>query len=347
MSPLEALDKVCKKVESPCGSYNSFKAVAANCFDESDELKCAVAIIGAASGSNVSDATKQIDVIVQCVQDGLPIAACKSHPEDAGVPGNKINEAYGAVNTCAKVASASGAAAEIDAVIVCADTILGSSIAKAADWGIPSWVDSLFDIYGDIKHKDYWSLVYHVGATVVCVVAEYFAGGIDFCGFLRDIAAVAGAVYDAAGDVVAFIADLFKGYQAIPVDDYYAQNWLSQVTETASNMRNKPQFDHVDPIWNNCLTCYTDNDMSAKYAQGVCDDMRDGSAIRDPRFINRGFCTDEEMGRDSHHLRSGGKSVCAGTAQRAGRHCRYPKLQAIFGQANLAFVSGYRQFRGM
>ncbi len=53
MSPLEALDKVCKKVESPCGSYNSFKAVAANCFDESDELKCAVAIIGAASGSNV------------------------------------------------------------------------------------------------------------------------------------------------------------------------------------------------------------------------------------------------------------------------------------------------------
>ncbi len=293
MSPLEALDKVCKEVESLCGSYNSFKAVAVSCFDESDELKCAVAIIGAASGGKVSDGTKQIDAIFHCVQDvqdGKPIGgACKQYLEDAGVPVNKINEAYGVVNTCAKVASASGAAAEIDAVIICADTILDSSIAKEADLGIPSWVDSLFDIYGDIKHKDYWSLVYHVGATVVCLVAEYFAGGIDVCGFLKDIAAVAGAVYDAAGDVVEFIADLFKGYQAIPVDDYYAQNWLSQVTGTASNMRNTPQFDHVDPIWSNCLTYYTDSDMSAKHAQGVCDDMRDGSAFRDPRFVDRGF----------------------------------------------------------
>ncbi len=290
MSPQEALDKVCKEVESLCGSYNSFKAVAVSCFDEGDELKCAVAIIGAASGGKVSDATKQIDAIVQCVQAGLPIGGvCKQYLEAADVPANKINEAYGVVNTCAQVASASGAAAEIDAVIICADTILDSSIAKEADLGIPSWVDSLFDIYGDIKHKDYWSLVYHVGATVVCLVAEYFAGGIDVCGFLKDIAAVAGAVYDAAGDVVEFIADMFKGYKAIPVDDYYAQNWLSQVIGTASNMRNKPQFDHVDPIWNNCLTYYTDSDMSAKHAQGVCDDMRDGSAIRDPRFVDRGF----------------------------------------------------------
>lgn len=290
MSPLEALDKVCKEVESLCGSYNSFKAVAVSCFDESDELKCAVAIIGVASGGKVTEASNQIDAIVHCAQDGLPIGgACKQYLDAAGVPANKINEAYGVANTCAKVASASGAGAEIDAVIICADTILDSSIAKEADLGIPSWVDSLFDIYGDIKHKDYWSLVYHVGATVVCVVAEYFAGGIDVCGFLKDIAAVAGAVYDAAGDVVAFIADMFKGYQAIPVDDYYAQNWLSQVGGTASNMRKKPQFDHIAPIWDNCLTYYTDSDMSAKHAQGVCDDMRDGSAIRDARFVDRGF----------------------------------------------------------
>lgn len=115
MSPLEALDKVCKEVESLCGSYNSFKAVAVSCFDESDELKCAVAIIGVASGGKVSDATNQIDAIVHCAQDGLPIgAACKQYLEAAGVPANKINEAYGVVTSCAKIASASGAGAEIE-----------------------------------------------------------------------------------------------------------------------------------------------------------------------------------------------------------------------------------------
>ena len=77
MSPFEALDKVCKEVDPLCGSYNSYKAVATSCFEQGDELKCAVAIIGIAGGSQAPDGIKQIDAIVECAQKGLPIGgAC-------------------------------------------------------------------------------------------------------------------------------------------------------------------------------------------------------------------------------------------------------------------------------
>ena len=312
MSPLEALDKVCKEVESLCGSYNSFKAVAAGCFDESDELKCAVAIIGAASGGKVSEATKQIDAIVQCVQDGLPIGgACKQYLDAAGVPANKINEAYGVVNTCAKVASASGAAAEIDAVIICADTILDSAIAKEANLGIPVWVDSLFDIYGDIKHKDYWSLVYHVGATVVCLVAEYFAGGTDICGFL-------GELYDAGKEVVETVGDVSNGKtpdwvpapikdalnnarkscdSTMPTAKYYELYFAPAIdTVVAPMQKNQDNYTAVvKPKWDTCKSYYYNRSLTSNWvctngeavATEYCDRIRD--QMFQPALMRRYF----------------------------------------------------------
>ncbi len=278
MDVFEALDKVCGQLPELCGSYNSYKEVSNSCFKGSDELGCAVAILNVASGGQVSSAKAQLDAIVSCVKAGLPITGvCKTALEASGMPAGKINEAYGLVNQCAAID-------DVDDAIVCADSLLDSTIADDADLGIPSWVNSLFDIYMDLRDKDYWGLVYDVGATVACAVANYFTS-VDVCAFLEDIAEFAGDVADGAKAVGGALnnagEDLFTNQtKHDPLPDFFNRYWLPEVDAYAQNIVVKQDTSY----WNNkigeqvkhCRNYFESHKMASDKSCRVCVDMRDG-----------------------------------------------------------------------
>lgn len=291
MDVWEALDKVCGQLPELCGSYNSYKAVANACFKGSDELKCAVAVINVASGGQVSSAASQVDAIVSCVKAGLPINdTCNNYLKAAGVPGDKINEAYKLVKQCAGID-------DVDDAIVCADALLDSSIADEADLAVPSWVNSLFDIYIDLRDKDYWGLVYDVGATVACAVANYFTG-TDVCAFLEDIAEFAGDVADgvkAVGGALNNAGEKVFTNQTkhVPVVQFFNEYWLPDVDNYARNIvvqKNSGYWSaNVGEKFKHCRNYFDSHTMSEDKASRACSDMRDGTAASDNSFVDKGF----------------------------------------------------------
>ena len=208
-SVFEVLEKVCGQLPQLCGEVKAFTAVVDACFKKKDELGCAFAIINVATGGQINSATAQVEAVLSCIKAAPNIsdqakftATCKAYLDAAGVSSTKVNEVYGIVNTCKSVD-------DLDDAIYCADTLLDSSFAKDLELGVPTWVNSLFDIYIDIDKKDYWGLVKDVGATIACAVANYFLGA-DVCAFLEDIVAVGKAIIGALGEVVDFVSDLFS-----------------------------------------------------------------------------------------------------------------------------------------
>ncbi len=285
---LDTVTTVCDKAPSLCGN---FKGVADACFKGSDELGCAIAIIGVASGGLVPDAQKQLDAIVGCVKSKLPIKdACKTALNDAGMPADKINDAYGLIQRCSGID-------DVDDAIVCADTLLDSSIAKDLELEVPTWINSLFDIYMDIRDKDYWGLVYDVGATIACAVANYFLG-TDVCAFLEDLAEIAGEIVDGvkegAGAVNNLGEKIFTSQtKHVPVVQYFQENWLPDVDNYARNIvvkKNGGYWDaNVGAKYTACQSYFTNHTMSDDKANRACNDMRDGTNVSDNSFIDKGF----------------------------------------------------------
>jgi hypothetical protein len=91
---------------------------------------------------------------------------------------------------------------------MCADYFLDSSIAD--DMGVkpPSYLGMLFDIYVDIRDKDYWSLVLHVGATAACAAANFILG-VDVCNLLQVLADLGGAILEGVGAVGEVLDEIF------------------------------------------------------------------------------------------------------------------------------------------
>lgn len=294
MDAFEAVKTVCDKVNGLCGP--GYVEIVDKCFKNSDELGCTLAIINLASGGSVSAGSDKVDALVGCINAGLPIQGqCDADLAAAGVPTNQINDAHSVITTCAKIGNAGNAGAGIDAVIVCADTLLDSSVVQDADIGIPTWVDYLFDIYGDIKVPDYWGLVYHVGATVACAVSEYMTGGLDVCGFLKDLAQVAGAVYDAAGDVVAFLSDAFDSDpKNMPLATYYGLHWAPKIEGFARDMYQQPQagmdrWADAEFERDKCYNYFVSHSLKSSHANDVCDAMLTGSNASNGEFSQKGF----------------------------------------------------------
>ncbi len=202
MTAWDALDTVCSQAQDLCGPYDQAKGVIEGCFKGSDELKCAISIINVASGGGVSKAKGQVDAVLSCIKAGLPIGpTCDQYLSAAGISSAEINETYTIIKKCAAIS-------DVDDAIVCADMLLDSQVAADAGLEVPSWVNSLFDIYMAIRDKDYWGLVYYVGATVACAVAEFFTG-FDVCSLLGTLADVGGAVLDGVEAITEFLNDLF------------------------------------------------------------------------------------------------------------------------------------------
>jgi hypothetical protein len=297
-SAIDVLLKVCAQIGDVCGPIESAKAVANDCFKKSgDELACAVAIIGVATGGQQKEGIKQINAVISCIKAVPDLtnkakfdATCRPLLQAAGVNVGKIDEVYGIASKC-------GNADDVDDFIYCADTLIDSSFAEEADLGIPSWVNSLFEIYIDIDQKDYWGLVYNVGATVACAVANYFTGN-DVCAFLADIAEFAS---DVADGVVAVGGALNNAGEKVftnqrkhvPVVQYFNENWLPDVDTYANAIvvqKNTGYWSaNVGAKFNSCVAYFDSHTMSEDKATRACSDMRDGTAASDNSFIDKGF----------------------------------------------------------
>ena len=286
---IEALKTVCSKAQGLCGP--GYIDIVEGCFKGSDEIKCAMAIVNVSMGGKVSEAKGQIDAVISCINDGLPIKeTCNAYLKAAGVSGAQINEAYALVKQCSSIN-------DVDDAIVCADALLDSSIAEDADLGIPSWVDSMFDVYVDIREKDYWGLVYHVGATIACAVANYFTG-VDVCAFLADLAEIAGDVVDGAKEVAGALNNagekIFTNQtQHVPVIQFFMEYWLPDVDTYARNIvvqKNSNYWSaNVGTKHLHCKNYFDSHTMSSDKANRACNDMRDGTAVSDNSFIDKGF----------------------------------------------------------
>ncbi len=285
----QTLETVCNQAQGLCGP--GYLGIVDGCFKGSDELKCAIAIINVSSGGQVSNTKSQIDAIIACVNDGLPIKeACNNQLKAAGVSGAKINEAYALINRCVGID-------DVDDAIMCADALLDSSIAEDVDLGIPSWVDSMFDVYVDLREKDYWGLVYHVGATIACAVANYFSG-VDVCAFLEELAEIAGDVIDGAKAIGGAINNagekIFTNQtQHMPVVQFFLEYWAPDVDNYARSIvvqKNTGYWDaNVGTKHTHCKNYFDSHTMSEDKANRACNDMRDGTNVSDNSFIDKGF----------------------------------------------------------
>lgn len=283
-SAIDVLFKVCDQVKNLCGP--DYPAVAKGCFlDGADELACALAIINVASGGQSSEGIKQVNAIISCIKAVPDVtnkakfdATCRPLLQAAGANVSKIDEVYAIAGKC-------GNADDVDDFIYCADTLLDSSFVEEAELGIPTWVNSLFDIYIDIDQKDYWGLVYDVGATVACAVANYFLG-TDVCAFLDDIAEFAGDVADGA---IAVGGALNNAGEKVftdqtkhePLPDFFNRYWLPDVDIYAQNIVVKKDGAYwsektIGEKMKHCRNYFDGHTMAPDKACRVCVDMRDG-----------------------------------------------------------------------
>ena len=202
-----AVKLVCGNVPDVCGPYDDVVVVADACLKGGDELACAVAVASVSGNSGPQQAFDRYLLVMECTQNAtvkVPVTPeCDTKLAEAGMPEPQRSEARALVTMCVQ-------AQDIDDVIVCADALLDSSFAADAGIDPPSWVDSLFDIYMDIRTPDYVSLIYHVGASVACLVANIL-GGIDVCGVLETLVAIGGAIVDGLEAAAEFFSDLFGG----------------------------------------------------------------------------------------------------------------------------------------
>jgi len=205
MTPMEALDKVCSQVESICGKAIDYQKVAAACFAGSDEGACALALMEVSGNPSLENAVKGREVVLNCINQPLPVnePVCREGLKAAGLNPDQVNEGWAVVMTCTSTTN-------VDGTIMCADALLDSSFAEQLEINPPSWVDSLFDVYIDIRDRDYVSLIYHVGATVACAIGNYITG-TDVCKFLETIADIGNFILDAINAVADFFTSLFGG----------------------------------------------------------------------------------------------------------------------------------------
>jgi hypothetical protein len=217
MTAMEALDKVCSQMESACGKGLGYEKVVADCFVKSDdEGACALALMEVSGNASLENAAKGREVILSCINQPLPVnePLCREGLKAAGLNPDQVNEAWAVVTVCTDTKN-------VDGAIMCADALLDSPFAEQLEINPPSWVDSLFDIYMDIRDKDWMSLIYHVGATVACAIGNYITG-TDVCKLLETIADIGNFILDAINAVADFLTSLFGG------DDCYKEGGKCQ-----------------------------------------------------------------------------------------------------------------------
>jgi len=296
-SAIDVLLKVCEQVgDNVCGPIESVKTLSKDCFTKgADDLACAVAILNVATGGGAKEGINQVNAVISCIKAVPDLtnkakfdATCRPLLQAAGVNVGKIDEVYGIASKC-------GNADDVDDFIYCADTLIDSSFVEDADLNIPSWVDSLFEIYIDIDQKDYWGLVYHVGATVVCAVANYFTGN-DVCALLSDLYEIGKDVVDGAKKVGGAINN--EGEKLLqdahePILDFFNRYWLPDVDNYAKAVVVQKNIGYwsanVGEKFKHCRNYFDSHRMSEDKASRACSDMRDGTAASDNAFIDKGF----------------------------------------------------------
>ncbi len=309
MNAIEAMDKVCGLADGAiCGP--AYKSVSNNCFHSSDELACAISIVSAVSGSDIPST---VDVILNCAQEGLPISQkCLALLNGTGLDTTKINEAQKIITHCASILTASGATDAIDDAIVCADMVLDSSIAKDAELSVPSWVNSLFDVYMAIRDKDFWMLLAKVGETVACALIDYFLC-VDLCSYLGEIYAAGKAVVDTANDIgqgktpdwvpapiKSALNSVRKSCDAtMPTTKYHELYFAPAIDTVVVGMQKNLSADSwtpvVKPRWNQCKNYYHTRSFAPHdwckngeaVAQEYCDRIRDN--MFHPAVMHRYF----------------------------------------------------------
>jgi hypothetical protein len=205
---VKAVKLVCGNVPDVCGPYDDVILVADACLKkDSDEVNCAAKVASVSGNSGPQQAYDRYLLVMECTRNATvkePVTAdCDKKLAEAGMPEADRIEARALVTLCVQ-------SQNVDDVVVCADALLGSSFAADAGINPPSWVDTMFDIYIDIRTPDYLSLIQHVGASAACLAAQIL-GGIDVCGVLETLAAIGGAIADGFGAVGEFLSDLFGG----------------------------------------------------------------------------------------------------------------------------------------
>jgi len=305
---VDVLLKVCAQVGDMCGPINDLKLVANSCFKKNvDEMTCALAIMSLGSGGQSQEAIKQVNAVASCVKLGVDSASsgklmpsladkakfdatCRPILQEAGVNVSKIDEVYNIANKCLN-------ADDVDDFIYCADALMDSSFVAEAELDIPSWVYTAFDLYISIDQKDYWGLVYNVGATVACAVANYYTGN-DVCAFLADIAEFAGDAVEGVKKVGGALNNL--GEKAftnqtkhVPVVQFFNEYWLPEVDNYARAIvvqKNSGYWNaNIGEKFKHCRNYFDGHTMSEDKASRACSDMRDGTAASDNSFIDNGF----------------------------------------------------------
>jgi hypothetical protein len=195
---------VCKQAQGMCGPVDLIPGIAQACFASTDEVQCALAIMGQSGDASSTYALSAMDMVLSCIVDGVVPSDCYGKVKSLGMSKAQEDEAMSMLMACYNIS-------DVDGAIVCADKLMGSSFAAETGSGPPTYVDFLFDIYMDIKEGDYVGLVYHVGATIACTVATAFTGGVDVCGFIETLAGFANAAAEGIEAVGDFLNDLFGG----------------------------------------------------------------------------------------------------------------------------------------
>ena len=272
----DVMETICEKASDVCGGGIAFKGVIDKCFKGGLDVDCAIAISNVASGNAIGESQQYVDAIVSCVNAGLPLEGqCATILAQANIPAPEVNQTFEIVKQCMNVGN-------VEAAIMCADAILGSDVVKDSGAQIPSWVNSLFEVYGAVRHKDFPKLIYEVGITVACAVANYFTG-VDVCGVVEELAKIAGTIVDGLEDVAEFFSDIGDALglgDNCPAptgqtqDQLFAELFIPVVATAAQGLSDPNTWDATGGhAWRVCMArCGGTGDKGN--GQAVCDMMR-------------------------------------------------------------------------
>jgi len=160
------------------------------------------------------------------------------------------------------------------------NTELGKAITSGA-----TWVWDAVDIYIAVVSKDFWGIVENVGVVAACAAASVLAGGLDVCGLLGELIALAedfvGAIVDVAAFLEGVLTDIVNAFDAWgsgsqDPKDYYRQHWEIHHAAGVYYTLKEPTkyYELTSDVWEPCNDYYSGY-LSESHGHEVCNPMRD------------------------------------------------------------------------
>ncbi|MFT4242094.1 MAG: hypothetical protein QM569_07410, partial [Acidovorax sp.] len=189
----------------------------------------------------------------------------------------------------------------------CADAVLSTDAANELAGADAKMIQAVLAVYLDLRSGDWAGLfedLFRMATSgspldVACLAISVVASGFPVCEVFKLLYDVGAALVGAAGEAASALEDW--GEKFIQGDhmswgQYFSERWVPHVERVARGIATGSEPNAWDAVlagaggvYNKCFEYFDSHRVSGKNANGVCSDMRDGTAKHIGEFQGRGF----------------------------------------------------------